>query len=104
MDEFMAFRDIAFDMSTHPTAGVPGTVQEIGVVDLGSVHGRDLDFHPPFRSAFHDALSLRQVLQSIGQRCSAVERLGDWAASVLESWKKTCVPTARIAARSSVGC
>src|SRR6266481_1323771 len=79
MRQFMAFRNIPFYMGTHATAHVPRPIEEIGVIRVHNLHRWNQDFHPPFRAAFHDAMTLRQIFQAICERSTAIKSLCDQA-------------------------
>src|SRR5579863_2700065 len=73
----LALRDVAVDVGADSSSRVAGTVQEVGVIDIGLPDRGNANFHPTLRSAFYDTMPLRQVLQPFGQRLPAVEGLGN---------------------------
>src|SRR5258708_7242172 len=77
MCTFVALSDVMFDVVAHSATEIPGAVEQIGIVNARRVHRGNLDFNPRFRAAFHDAVSLHEVLESICERGAAVQRLRD---------------------------
>lgn len=62
-------------MGAYPTSCVPRAIQKVGVVERGLADVGDLDFRPAIRAALQNAMSLLQVLETLGERFPAIECL-----------------------------
>src|SRR5690348_8781548 len=68
--------DLTLDLRPYPAPFVASAREEVGVVRLGFANSRHLHFGGPVGSAFHNAMALWKILQSLRKGFAAVERLG----------------------------
>ena len=79
------------------------SVQKVGVIDLGSRIVGNADFVQRSGPLFTIACRCERFFRRSARGLPPSSAWATCAASVLESWKKTCVPTEKIAARISAG-